>query len=55
MPRLNVDISTELSQKLKKYIIKRWGSSEETLYGRVSEVVREALEEFLSRELVEEG
>jgi len=54
MPRLNVVISESLRAKLQEYIIRKYGVSE-SFYGKISEVVRIALEEFLERELKEEG
>ena len=48
--RLNVRISDELTAKLRRYIVLRYGENE-PFYGKISEVVRGALREFLDREL----
>jgi len=53
MLRLNVVISESLRAKLQEYIIRKYGVSE-SFFGKISEVVRIALEEFLERELKEE-
>lgn len=48
MPRLNVDLEKDLKDRLMHYIMKKYGNSG-TFYGKISEVVREALEEYLSK------
>ncbi len=45
MPRVSADISKELNQKLKEYIVKTKG----TLRGSQGEVIAEAIKEFLER------
>ena len=49
IPRLNVEIDDSLNEKLRRYIVLRWGL--EKFYGKVALVVREALEEFLDKNL----
>jgi len=49
MPRLSVDITPELKKRLMTYIAKHY----DTFWGKIEEVVRQAIEEFLERH--EEG
>lgn len=45
MPKVSTEITPELNQKLKEYIVKTKGS----LRGGQAEVIAEAIEEYLER------
>lgn len=45
MPKVSAEITPELNQKLKEYIVKTKGS----LRGGQAEVIKEAIEEYLER------
>jgi hypothetical protein len=48
MPKVSADISMELNQKLKEYIVKTKG----TLRGSQSNVIADAIAEYLDRHAV---
>ena len=48
--RLNVSIDQQLTAKLRRYIMLRYGENE-AFFGKISEVVRTSLQEFLDKEL----
>ncbi len=48
--RLNVSIDQQLTAKLRRYIMLRFGENE-AFFGKISEVVRTSLQEFLDKEL----
>lgn len=48
--KLTVIIDQQLTGKLRRYVWLRWGELEGT-YGKISEVTRLALQQFLDREL----
>ncbi len=45
MPKVSTEISPELNQKLKEYVVKTKGS----LRGGQAEIIAEAIEEYLER------
>ncbi len=48
MPRVSADLTPEVNQKLKEYIVKTKG----TLRGSQSEVIASAIKEYLERHAV---